>query len=184
MSGGNRHLATVVFALLSCGSDSKSPPAKFTLEGSLGQVMNVGYDETRILLAPEDVSLLFVRVRPLGSGTEQSDAGNAEPMMQGTSEDYPLQIAYRLLGEPMPIGMNVDLAALDGDGQPRGVFSRKVKDDPRTTLPSLVRGEVRFESALEPDAVVRGDFHLTFENGIEAASGRTVFSSFSARVQP
>ena len=30
--------------------------------------MDLGYDEARILIAPEDISLLFVRVRPLGIG--------------------------------------------------------------------------------------------------------------------
>ena len=52
-------------------------------------------------------------------------------------------------------------------GGQRGVFSRNVQGDPRTTFPRLARGSLRFDRALDPDARVGGDFHLTFENGIE-----------------
>lgn len=140
--------------------------------------MDVGYDEVRILLAPDDVSLLFVRTRPLGS-IVSSDAGDS----MGSSEDYPLKVAYQLWGEPLPSG-RLNLAEQDAAGGVRGLASRNVSNDPRSTLPSIVRGTLRFNKALEPGATVTGDFNITFENGIEAASGRTAFSTFSARVQP
>jgi hypothetical protein len=31
---------------------------------------------------------------------------------------------------------------------------------------------------------VNGEFHVTFENGAQVASGRTVFGSFAAKVVP
>jgi hypothetical protein len=170
-------LAVSAMALSACNNDPTKTPPKFRLEGSLGQVMDVGYDQARVLLSAADVSLLFVRVRPLGS--PGADDGGAV----GQSEDYPLKIGYRLLGDP--VGGRVDLASLDMNGAQRGTVSRNVANDPRNTLPLILRGTLYFDRPLDPDAVVGGDFHITFENGIEAASGRTVFSkSFSARVQP
>lgn len=174
-------VALGAMALSSCG-DPKKPPPKFRLEGSLGQVMDLGFDEARILVAPEDVSLLFVRSHPLTS-TGPGDGGEVDPVMAGTTEDYPLKVAYRLLDEPLD-GGRLDLASLDGNGAQRGVVSRNVANDPRNSLPPLVRGELFFDRALDPGAVVKGDFHVTFENGIEAASGRTAFFNFTARVQP
>lgn len=170
-------LAVSAMALCACNNDPSKTPPKFRLEGSLSQVMDVGYDEARVLLSAADVSLLFVRVRPLGSPS--ADDGGAV----GQSEDYPLKIGYRLLGDP--VGGRVDLASLDMNGAQRGTVSRNVANDPRNTLPLILRGTLYFDGPLDPNAVVGGDFHITFENGIEAASGRTVFSkSFSARVQP
>ena len=182
-----RQLAALAFAVVAmacsaCG-DPKKPAPKFRLEGSLTQVMDLGYDEVRILVAPEDVSLLFVRIHPLGS-VSPDDGGTVDPnMMTGQSEDYPLKVAFRLLGDPA--GGRVDLAALDTNGAQRGTVSRNVANDPRNTLPLLVRGTMYFDHSLDPGAVVHGDFNVTFENGIDAASGRTAFStSFSAKVQP
>ncbi len=176
-------LALMALGLGACGGDPKKPPPKFRLEGSLGQVMDIGYDEARILVAPEDVSLLFVRIRPLGSDVV-SDGGTSEPM-QGTTEDYPLKVAYRLLsGEGIPGAGRLDLASVDDNGATRGVASRNVANDPRNTLPRIIRGTLQFDRSLDTDAVVHGDFRVTFENGVEAASGRTVFSiSYAAKVQ-
>ena len=176
-------LALVALGLSACEVDPRKLPPKFRLEGSLGQVMDTGYDEARVLVAPTDISLLFVRVRPL-SATNTDDGGTVDPMMMmGVSEDYPLQVAYRLLGDP--IGGRVDLASLDENGAQRGSISRNVANDPRNTLPRILRGTLFFDRPLDPGAVVNGDFHITFENGIEAASGRTVFSTaFTAKVQP
>jgi hypothetical protein len=170
-------VALGVMAWCGCETDPRKQPPKLRLEGSLGQVMDTGYDEARVLVAPTDVSLVFVRIKPLGSIL--FDGGTSD----GVTEDYPLKVAYRLLGDP--IGGRVDLAALDMNGAQRGSLARNVAGDPRNTLPPILRGTLYFDRPLDPGAVVGGDFHVTFENGIEAASGRTVFStSFSAKVQP
>lgn len=182
--GGSRvALVLAAFAAGSgCNTDSKIPPPKFRLEGSLTQVMDLSYDEARILIAPSDVSLTFVRIKPLGS-LEEPDGGNQNQMM-GVSEDYPIKLAYQLDGEELD-GGRLDLASLDSNGSPRGVISRNVQDDPRNTFPPLLRGTLIFNQPLTERATVTGDFNLTFENGTEVASGRTVFSkSFTAQVQP
>jgi hypothetical protein len=171
-------LMATALALCACDIDPKKQPPKFRIEGSLGQVMDVGFDEARVGVAPSDISLTFVRIRPLGG--DLPDGGSE--MMVGTTEDYPLKVAYRLLGDP--VGGRVDLAALDMNGAQRGVASRQVQNDPRNTLPTILRGTLFFDRPLDPGTTVNGDFHITFENGIEAASGRTVFmTTFQAKVQ-
>ncbi len=163
-----------------CG-DERNPPPKFRLEGSLTQLMDLGYDEVRVLRAPEDIGLLFVRVRPLNFVPDPE----AEEEEVGTTEDYPLRVGYRFVGEEAPAGGTLDLTALDQYGGQRGVASRNVSNDPRNVFPVIVRGSITFDQQLEPDTNVTGSFHLTFENGIEIASGRTVFSkAFTAWVQP
>lgn len=182
-------LGLAVAGLCACGGDPKNPPPKFRLEGSLGQVMDLGFDEARILVAPEDVSLVFVRIRPLSGGAPSDGGGLPDPLASGNSEDYPLKIAWRLVDEQLPeVGARLDLTeptSSSPTAPQRGTVSRNVNNDPRTTFPRLSRGTLRFDRALDPDARVGGDFHLTFENGIEVASGRTAFSTaFTARVQP
>ena len=101
------------------------------------------------------------------------------------SEDYPLKVAYRLLGEP-PSRWAGRSGGARQNGTQRGVLSRNVSQRSAQHAAAHHAGhDVRSIGPLDRDAVVSGDFHVTFENGIEAASGRTAFStSFSARVQP
>ena len=173
-------LFTVV-VLSACEGDPRKTPPKFRLEGSLGQVMDTGFDEARVGVASTDISITFVRIRPLGSEVP-TDGGNV-PQMVGTTEDYPLKVSYRLLDEPVS-GGRIELASLDMNGAQRGIASRNVANDPRNVLPLILRGTLHFDRPLDPGVTVNGDFHITFENGIEAASGRTVFAtSFSAKVQ-
>ena len=162
--------------LVGCGSSDKKLP-RFRLQGSLTQLMDLGYDEARILVSPNDVSLTFVRIKTLE--TLEMDAGQ----MAGTSEDYPIKLAYQLDGDEPPSGGRVDLAALDSNGSQRGVVSRNVQGDPRSTFPPILRGTIAFNRPLETGTTVTGDFHITFENGTEVASGRTVFSNYTAQVQ-
>jgi hypothetical protein len=165
-------LAAALLALAACGPQDPKVP-RHRLEGSLGQVLDLGYDEVRVQLAPEDVSVLFVRVRA-SDGT--ADAGAS------TSEDYPFKVAVDLLGAPPFGAVRVDLAEQDEAGVQRGVFSRNVLGDPRREFPAAVRSTLYFDRVPVEGGVVKGDFHVTFEDGIEAASGRTVFGSFDAKV--
>ncbi len=163
----------------SCGSGSDAP-AKHRLEGSLGQVMDLGYDEARVDLSTTQFSLRFVRVHKLKS--LGGDAGTGET---GVSEDYPLIVSYLLDSNEDWVmdKTTVDLTKVDARGNAKGVASRNVQKDPRTTLPKIVTGALTVDRALDLGVTVHGDFHITFEDGIEAASGRTVFAkSFDAKV--
>jgi hypothetical protein len=167
-------LAVVVLAA-SCADPSR---ASAFLEGSLGQLMDLGYDRVRVQLAPDDVALLFVRVHPLSAGADGGVAG------AGALEDYPFKVGLQRWGRELDAGLEQDLAEESPAGTQRGSFTRDVQGDPRKSFPRCFRGGLRFEAPLVAGSTVRGDFHVTFENGIETASGRTVFGSFTAEVMP
>lgn len=158
------------------------PDAKFQLEGSVGQLFDLGYDEARIQLATEDVALLFVRTRPLE--TRLPDGGLAMNEMTGVTEDYPIKISYALWNDEIPVKTRVNLAEVDPDDpkKHRAVVTRDVLNDPRKTYPTIHIGTLIFNSRPEAGAKVTGDFNITFSNGIETASGRTVFGHFEAKV--
>lgn len=192
-----RPLRLVALALWGAAAVACSPPPgqvvppRFQLEGSLTQLMALGYDECRLRLdydpnnpLPTDtLGIEFVRVRPLSAGT--TDDGGT-PMMMGASEDMVLKIGYALAGDAPPANQRLDLTFLDQNGISRTTLSRNVLNDPRRTFPPLRVGSLFLDRA--PDRVamniVNGEFNLTFENGIEVASGRTVFGRFAAKVIP
>lgn len=177
--------------LVACSpAPGKQAPPKFQLEGSLTQLMALGYDEARLRLdydpnnpQPTDtLGIEFVRLRPLGSDT-LPDGGMA---MVGDSEDMVLKIGYQLAGDAPPANQRLDLTFLDENGMSRTTLSRNVLNDPRRAFPPLRVGSLFLDR--QPDRVamntVNGEFNLTFENGIEVASGRTIFGRFSAKVIP
>ena len=161
--------------LCSCGPvDPKKPPPKHRLEGSLSSLIDLGWDEARILVTGTDFSLLFVRIRP---ADPSADGGSA-----GASEDYPIKITYALLNDGPFGGGRVDLSELIPTGEHRAIVSRNVLADPRKTFPGITRGTLYMNRAPNANALVSGDFNVTFENGVEAASGRTVFGPYDAKV--
>jgi len=154
-----------------------APPPKYRLEGSLTQLMSLGYDEARIEGTGQDVALTFVRVR--GSNVTLPDGGDP-----GTSEDYPLKVVYRYEDNDggIPANTTVDLAEVY-QGAQRGGISRNVLNDPRKNFPDILRGELYFDRFPAAGETVRGNFHVTFVNGIEEACGHTVYGDFTAKVQ-
>lgn len=173
----------VALLAAACGPrPGEQAPPRFTLEGSLGQLMNLGYDEARIRLSSDTLSLDFVRFRPMGDG-RLPDGGMT---MAGASEDYVLQIGYLLLGDAAPANQRIDLTFLDANGNSRTTLARNVVNDPRRTFPPLRVGSLFLDRAPDPIGMnrVNGEFNLTFQNGVEVASGRTVFGRFNAKVIP
>lgn len=160
---------------------TKPPPAYFRLEGSLSQVMDLGYDEAKVEFAADlnDVALVFLRRRP--SDISAFDGGAD---LEAGSRDVAFQITYRLIDQMYPLNTRYDLAEAYGDGgvSQRGVASRNVLNDPRKMFPTLQRGTLLMRGSLQPGSNTTGDFNVTFVNGVEVASGRTVFGQFTARV--
>ena len=151
----------LAMALLSLGC-GKGPP--HFLEGSLSAVMALGY--ATVVAQPSTDALAVRFVLPRG------EAG----------EDTVLEVAVDLHGTAFTPGVALDLAELSPAGQQRGSLSRNVLDDPRRTFPPLQRGTLLLDRALEPEARVSGELRATFENGVLAASGHTVFGTFQAGV--
>ena len=44
--------------------------------------------------------------------------------------------------------------------------------------------KMSFVDQIKPDSKVRGQFNITFVNGVDFANGRTVYGPFTAKVPP
>lgn len=163
--------------LASCGEG-----ARFRLEGSLTQLMDLGYDEVRLQPSVNDVALVFIRVTQ-GNLVTGPDGGTDGTRTEVRS--FPLQVTFPTLADGgIPWDGRLDLAARDEQMNPVAVVTRNVANDPRNRFPFITIGTLFLQGRNERDAPISGDFHITFEPGREPASGRTVFGSFSGRTAP
>ena len=173
--------AVALTVALSCGSPNAP---KQRLEGSLSTVMDLGYDDAVLTFGGTEFSVLFKRKR----GSAKGDCTDL-----AASCDTTLSVTSRLEQSPFPdggqdalvTGWTYDLTEVLTSGLPRGVVSRNVLDDPRgVTQPftTLRVGEIHFINVPQQGQNLKaaGDFHATFTNGVEFASGKTVFGSFQA----
>lgn len=146
-----------VLALLACASCGG-----YQLEGSLSTVLDLHYSRASAATGPDQVVVRFTQ--PLDSG-----------------ENVVLQVGAQRVGLD-PNTLQFDLAESISQGNQRGVISRNVFNDPRTTFPPLSRGRLQFNAPLAIGKSVSGNFNATFADGTSFASGRTVFGSFGATV--
>lgn len=176
-------LALVVGAAACAPNDpTKRPPPTYRLEGSLGTVLDITYDAAVVEPSAEALAVRFVRAR--AKETPPSDGGMDAV---GGADDVTFQITYALLGAEYPMNARVLLDELvnpmDAMSAQRGLASRNVLNDPRKKLPRLQRGSLTLKGALADGAQLEGDVNVTFENGVDVASGRTVYGHFIARVR-
>ena len=143
------------------------------LEGSLGQLLDLTYTEARVQLSPEDVAVFFTKNR---ASDALADGGVA-----ATNFDIQFQVSMALWDAGVEPGVKMDLTVQDASGTQRGQFTRQVLNDPRTSFPKAERAELFFDRVPVVGQPVSGNFHVTFENGVETASGRTVFGSFDVK---
>ena len=104
----------------------------------------------------------------------------------GSSSNAVLIVTEDLTGLEVSPGGEVDLTQVppSGVGQ-RGVVTRDVANDPRTTFPPLQIGKMHFTSTPIPGSgdSVSGAFNVTFALCADFACGYTAYASFSAQVQ-
>lgn len=159
---------TLAALLAGCGGNGSVPKARFELEGSLSVVMDLGWDECVLdTTSPDEIAVRFVRIR-------------------GATMDTPLKIVWAQAGQVLNTPATIDLAEMrpDDPNRQRSIVTRNVLDDKRSVFPLLVRGKMSFFDQIRPDSTVKGQFNITFENGIDFANGRTVFGPFTAKVPP
>jgi hypothetical protein len=165
----------LIVCSVSCGSPN-APKAK--LEGSLLTVMNLDYDDAVLGYSPGQFVISFKRKRGTAMMNDCVAGGNC---------DTTFSVGARLEPTPYPDGgmdaltapRTYDLTEVLSDGEQRGVVGRQVLDDPRTMFPPLRVGELTLQNVPQQAMGLKasGDFHCTFENGVEFASGKTVFST-------
>lgn len=147
--------------VLSCCACGRAEPL---LEGSLSEVVGLKYRTADVTQSQDELALRFV-------------------MPQGISENVVLRLTVSTLGTTIEANAPWNLAEEDPLGRQRGSVSRNVIEDPLERFPEIERGELVFERPLQFGARVPGSFHVTFVQGTELASGRTVFGTFEAKVQ-
>lgn len=154
-------------ALSGCGGKGANAPARFQLEGSLSVVMDLGWDSAELDTTSDEIAVRFIRKR-------------------GTTTDTPLKIVWAQAGQELNTPSTIDLAEArpDDPNRPRTVVTRNVLDDKRTVFPLIVRGKLSFLTKIVPNSSVKGQFNITFENGIDFANGRTIYGPFTAKVPP
>lgn len=146
----------LLLGLTACGEEQE-------LEGSLNSLIDLHYHRVEALASETELSVRFIHNK-------------------NSTEDTVLKVGAKLSGLLYAPGYRLDLATLMPDGSQRGTVTRSVVNETTRSFPELSRGTLFFEQAISPGATVSGDFHLTFVNGTEVYSGRTVFGSFEAKV--
>lgn len=140
------------------------------VEGSLGSILDLHYDQVFVDTSADEVGVRFV---------QQHGAGTA------AGEDTVLRVTAWRTGIALFPNIDFDLAELISGSTQRGTVSRSVTDDPRRTFPPIKVGELLLRDVPDPTNSgmrIRGSFHVLFENGTEYASGHTVFANFEGRV--
>lgn len=129
-----------------------------TLEGSLGEVIDLSFDDVEVSITEWNVIIGYHR--PHGEGRD---------------------IVFKLVANKRPDevvrGEEIDLAPLP-DGTAVASCTRSVADDPIRTFAAIKTGMLKLDRVPEIDGVVGGSFRVTLAEGGDAGKGRTAFGSF------
>lgn len=155
-------LSAVLAALCACSQEGGE------LEGSVSPLLDLRYQRAEAQWSPGELAIHFVT--PQGSGVNTV-----------------LKVSARV-GDMIPEGytggLKIDLAEVLEGGAQRGAIGRSVLEEPVRSFPQLARGTLTVLSTpVEPGSRIDGEFHVTFVNGTDVYSGRTIFGSFEATVQ-
>ncbi|MCP3139004.1 hypothetical protein [Pyxidicoccus xibeiensis] len=158
---------TLALGALLLASSACSPEGG-ALEGSVAPLLDLRYERVEAQWAPGELAINFVTA-------------------QGSGINTVLKVSA-LVGDMIPEGytgpLDIDLAQVLEDGAQRGAIGRSVLDEPARTFPQLERGGLQVDGTpVEAGSRITGDFHVTFVNGTDVYSGRTIFGSFEATVQ-
>lgn len=138
-----------------------------TLEGSVSPLLDLSYEWAEARLAEGELSVSFLS--PQGSGADtvlKVSAQVGDLVQEGHAGAFTVNLAEALAG-----------------GAQRGAIGRSVLDEPVRPFPQLRLGTLTVDPLPgETGQRVSGEFHVTFENGTDLYSGRTIFGSFEATV--
>ncbi|RKH61238.1 hypothetical protein D7V93_12100 [Corallococcus llansteffanensis] len=156
-----RFIAPALVALVTaCGGEGGA------LEGSVTPLLDLHYQRADAQLAEGTLAVSFVNV-------------------QGTGQNVVLKVSARvtdMLPDAEYTGsLDIDLAQALEDGSQRGSVDRSVLDEPVRPFPLLQRGNLFVKSLPKTTGDrVSGEFNVTFVNGTDVYSGRTIFGRFEA----
>ncbi len=179
--------AALAAALCGCGRTSR-------LQGSLTEILVMEYEGAEAAVTPEALNLRFIRAEQCGSGLACLENFCVDPLCSGAAcrgpgtractggSDTVFQLTIDVSDLVLAANVQINLAEPAPRGGQRGVASRNLLADPRKTLPELEVGRLLLKDEPLSGGRLRGEFSLTFVQGIEYANGRTVFSPFTASV--
>lgn len=151
----------MLFALVSAALLSAACNQGPHVEGSVAELLDLTYEHAEARLSQDELSVSFLTA-------------------QGTGENTIIKVTARLQDLTFVPGTPIDLAqALENGGQ-RGAVGRSVLDEPARTFPAIARGSLLVHGTPTPGATVTGEFNVTFVNGTDVYSGRTLFGRFEA----
>ena len=162
-------LPSCALVLLCCGPKQ--------VQGSLSTLLNLDYSSVQVAYTGGSVDGGIMK-------NGQVAVSFLEP--SGKSQNAVLVVTEDLSGLQVAPTGKVDLTQVppSGIGQ-RGVVTRDVTNDPRTTFPALQIGTMELNGTPVPGsgASLSGAFNVTFALCADFACGYTAFASFSAQVQ-
>jgi len=152
----------LVLALLLAATGCSDPNR---LEGSLGEVMDLEFEEVEVARYPDSFSVAYWRPH--------------EDM-----RDVAFKLVVRV--PPTQIVPNTPLELGPApDGTPRALVTRAVADDPIRTLAEVRHGTLTLNGQPTLDMPLSGSFRVTFGEGGDGGKGRTAFGEFEVeRVVP
>lgn len=159
MRGARAAWLSVAVAPLVCGCGHHTSQ----LQGSLSEVLPLTYKNADLVFDDQSVSVRFLLPKGLAQNVVLAVGADTEELDRGTA-------------------LTVDLTQASPSGGERGTVTRDVEGDPRHDFPSIARGELKFSQPIAKGKTLAGSFHVTFEDGAQFASGRTVFGDFEATV--
>jgi hypothetical protein len=143
--------------LVACG------PGTPSLDGSLGDVVDLEYERAELTYAEESLVLRFLRPR-------------------GAGDDTVLKLSVVTTGVTAQPDLTIDLGEQLEELGPRGAVTRHVFEDPNEALPPIRRGQLELSEIPGRPGHVRGSFNATFTQGHAFGAGRSVFGEFEAEV--
>ncbi|MBI5543446.1 MAG: hypothetical protein HY901_06125 [Deltaproteobacteria bacterium] len=146
--------AAMALALGSCSGPS--------LDGSLSEAFDLSFSSMLIRRSEKALQLSYLK-----------------------SEGREVVVAVTVATEGLGLkpGARVELGGEYAPGHPRTVVSRAVDGEPVRTLPPVLKGTLTVDQLPTSGSTVTGDFSVSFGEGGDVGSGRTLFGNFSAKVE-
>jgi hypothetical protein len=147
------------------------------VEGSLGEVLNLTYQDVKLNFSGSQVAVRWTR--PRGAGEDEIIAVSEK--FDGLTVRTGDKVNLAEILEPTDGGF-VDLDA--GTTLPqRGLVTRDVFNDPRKEFPSIGEGFMVLYDVPRDGGTASGSFSVTFARCVDFGCGRTLFGDFKATVQ-
>lgn len=164
--GRGRPLTALVAAALAVLAAPACEPPPNTLEGSLTEIIDLGFTDVEVSITDWQVIVGFWRPHaPEGRDVVFKLVANQRP------------------DEVVP-GQVIDLGPRE-DGTARATCTRSVGADPIRTYAAIRSGTLMLNAIPTLDQNVGGEFRVTFDEGGDAGKGRTAFGHFNVlQVKP